>query len=59
LTDREKVSTPVNWKPGEPVIISPALSDADARARFPQGWKTLRPYLRIVELEKAADEAAE
>ena len=59
LTDREKVSTPVNWKPGEPVIILPALSDADARARFPQGWKTLRPYLRIVELEKAADKAAE
>jgi alkyl hydroperoxide reductase subunit AhpC len=55
LTDREKVSTPVNWMPGEPVIISPSLSDEDAKARFPQGWKTLRPYLRIVELPKAAE----
>ncbi len=55
LTDREKVSTPVNWTPGEPVIISPSLSDEDAKARFPQGWKTLRPYLRIVELPKAAE----
>ena len=64
LTDREKVSTPVNWKPGEPVIIASSLSDEDAKARFPQGWKTLlRPYLRIVELPKAAgdvpDKAAE
>ena len=50
LTDREKVSTPVNWEKGQPVIISPALSDEDAKARFPQGWKELRPYLRVVEL---------
>ncbi|HUC18982.1 MAG TPA: peroxiredoxin [Acetobacteraceae bacterium] len=57
LTDREKVSTPVNWKPGEPVIIAPSLSDEDAKARFPQGWKTLRPYLRIVELPKTAGDA--
>jgi alkyl hydroperoxide reductase subunit AhpC len=50
LTDKEKVSTPVNWEKGQPVIISPALSDEDAKARFPQGWKELRPYLRVVEL---------
>lgn len=50
LTDREKVSTPVNWERGQPVIISPALSDAQAKERFPQGWKELKPYLRIVEL---------
>ncbi|MET0314670.1 MAG: peroxiredoxin [Hansschlegelia sp.] len=50
LTDREKVSTPVNWEKGEPVIISPALSNEDAKARFPQGWKELRPYLRVVQL---------
>ena len=52
LTDRHKVATPVNWKQGEPVIIVPSLSDEDAKQRFPQGWKTLKPYLRIVELPK-------
>ena len=52
LTDKQKVATPVNWKPGEPVIIVPSLSDQQARERFPQGWKTLKPYLRIVELPK-------
>jgi alkyl hydroperoxide reductase subunit AhpC len=50
LTDREKVATPVNWEKGEPVIIVPSLSDAEAKARFPQGWKELKPYLRVVEL---------
>jgi len=48
LTDAYKVATPVNWKPGEDVIIVPSLSDADAKERFPEGWKTLKPYLRIV-----------
>jgi len=48
LTDAHKVATPVNWTPGEDVIIVPSLSDADAKARFPQGWKTLKPYLRVV-----------
>lgn len=52
LTDSQKVSTPVNWEPGQPVVISPALSNEDAKARFPQGWKELRPYLRIVQLSK-------
>ncbi len=56
LTDREKVSAPANWKPGEPVIIVPSLSDADAKLRFPQGWKTLKPYLRMVELPEAQGE---
>lgn len=51
LTDREKVSTPVNWKKGDEVIIVPAVSDEDAKARFPQGFKTLKPYLRLVKLE--------
>jgi alkyl hydroperoxide reductase subunit AhpC len=51
LTDSEKVSTPVNWEPGQPVIISPALTDAQAKERFPQGWKQLRPYLRVVQLQ--------
>jgi alkyl hydroperoxide reductase subunit AhpC len=50
LTDSEKVATPVNWKKGEPVIIVPSLSDAQAKDRFPQGWQTLKPYLRVVQL---------
>jgi len=52
LTDREKVATPVNWQPGEPVVIVPSLSNEDAKARFPQGWKELKPYLRMVQLSK-------
>jgi len=51
LTDNEKVATPVNWKPGERVIIVPSLSDKDAEARFPQGWETQKPYLRLVQLK--------
>ena len=48
LTDRQKLATPVNWKPGDDAIIVPALKDEEARKLFPQGWKTLKPYLRIV-----------
>lgn len=48
LTDKHKVATPVDWKPGDDVIIVPSLSDEDAKARFPDGWKTLKPYLRVV-----------
>jgi alkyl hydroperoxide reductase subunit AhpC len=48
LTADHKVSTPVNWKQGEDVIIVPAVSDDEARERFPDGWKALKPYLRIV-----------
>jgi alkyl hydroperoxide reductase subunit AhpC len=47
LTDGYKVATPVNWKDGEDVIIVPSLSDADAKDKFPKGWKTLKPYLRV------------
>jgi alkyl hydroperoxide reductase subunit AhpC len=47
LTDAHKVATPVNWKPGEDVIIVPAVSDEEARSRFPKGWKALKPYLRL------------
>ena len=50
ISDKESVSTPVNWEPGKPVIISPALSDVQAKERFPQGWRELRPYLRLVDL---------
>jgi alkyl hydroperoxide reductase subunit AhpC len=52
LTDAHKVATPVNWKDGDPVIIVPSVSDEEAKQRFPQGWKTLRPYLRVVEQPK-------
>jgi alkyl hydroperoxide reductase subunit AhpC len=52
LTDAHKVATPVNWTDGQPVIIVPSLSDADAKERFPNGWKTLKPYLRMVEQPK-------
>ena len=48
LTDKHKVATPVNWKSGEDCIIVPAVSDEDAKKKFPGGWKTLKPYLRVV-----------
>jgi alkyl hydroperoxide reductase subunit AhpC len=57
LTDAHKVATPVNWTNGDSVIIVPSLSDADAKLRFPQGWKTLKPYLRVVEQPKLPHEA--
>ena len=47
LTDRHRVATPVNWKPGDDVIIVPAVSDEEAKSKFPKGWKTLKPYLRL------------
>ena len=47
LTDAHKVATPVNWKQGEDVIIVPAVSDDEAKTRFPGGWKALKPYLRL------------
>ncbi|MET0533001.1 MAG: peroxiredoxin [Steroidobacter sp.] len=48
LTAQYKVATPVNWKHGEDVIIVPAVSDDEAKQRFPEGWKTVKPYLRVV-----------
>jgi len=48
LTAAHKVATPVNWKPGEDVIIAGSVSDDDARKLFPAGWHAPRPYLRIV-----------
>jgi thioredoxin-dependent peroxiredoxin len=47
LTANYSVATPVNWKEGEDVIIVPAISDEDAKAKFPKGWKALKPYLRV------------
>ena len=48
LTGKHKVATPVNWKNGEDVIIVPSVSDEEAKGMFAQGWKTLKPYLRLV-----------
>ena len=48
LTAEHQVSTPVNWKPGEDVIISGSVSDEQARAKYPNGWRSPKPYIRIV-----------
>jgi alkyl hydroperoxide reductase subunit AhpC len=48
LTARFQVATPVNWVPGEEVIIVPSLPDDMARQRFPEGWRAVKPYMRVV-----------
>lgn len=48
LTAKHSVATPVNWKQGEDCIIVPALSDEAAKEKFPDGWTTVKPYLRVV-----------
>ncbi|MCB2053933.1 MAG: peroxiredoxin [Geminicoccaceae bacterium] len=48
LTAKHSVATPANWNEGEDVIIVPSVSDEAAKTKFPQGWKTLKPYLRVV-----------
>ena len=48
LTAKHQVATPVNWKNGEDVIIVPAVSDEAAKEKFPGGWKTIKPYLRVL-----------
>ncbi|HJS33084.1 MAG TPA: peroxiredoxin [Alphaproteobacteria bacterium] len=48
LTAKHQVATPVNWKRGEDVIIVPSVSDEQAKAKFPGGWKAPKPYMRIV-----------
>ncbi len=52
LSANHKVATPVNWKPGEDVIIAGSVSDDEAKKLYPQGWKAPRPYLRIVSQPK-------
>ena len=47
LTSRHTVATPVNWKPGQDVIIPTSVSDEEAKSKFPGGWKALKPYLRL------------
>jgi alkyl hydroperoxide reductase subunit AhpC len=48
LTAKHQVSTPVNWQPGENVIISGSVSDEQAKERWPEGWEAPKPYIRIV-----------
>ena len=48
LTAKHKVATPVNWKQGEDVIIVPAVSNDEAKEKYPDGWKSPKPYIRIV-----------
>ena len=48
LTAKHAVATPVNWKPGDDVIIAPSVPDEQARQRYPGGWQAPRPYLRII-----------
>jgi len=48
LTAKHKVATPVNWKQGDDVIIAGSVNDEDAKKTYPQGWKSPRPYIRIV-----------
>ena len=52
LTDGYRVATPVNWKQGEDVIIVPAVTDDEAKAKFPGGWRALKPYLRLTKQPK-------
>jgi thioredoxin-dependent peroxiredoxin len=53
LTATHTVATPVNWRPGEDVIIPPSVTDEQAKQKFPAGWKTLKPYLRVVPQPKS------
>jgi len=48
LTAKHKVATPVNWKRGEDVIIVPSVSDEEAKQKYPQGWKSPKPYIRVI-----------
>ncbi len=48
LTAKHKVATPANWQHGQDVIILPAVSNEDAQKQYPEGWKTVKPYLRVV-----------
>ena len=52
LTAKHKVATPVNWQPGDDVIILPSVSEEEAKQKYPGGWKAPRPYLRVVRQPK-------
>jgi hypothetical protein len=48
LTANNKVGTPANWQQGQDVVILPAVNDDEAKAQYPGGWRTMKPYLRMV-----------
>jgi alkyl hydroperoxide reductase subunit AhpC len=52
LTAKHQVATPANWKPGDDVIISGAVSNEQAKEKYPEGWKTPKPYMRVVRQPK-------
>jgi len=52
LTSEHKVATPANWEDGDDVIIVPAVTDEEAKLKYPDGWNTLKPYLRVVKQPK-------
>ena len=56
LTESKGVATPVNWKQGDDCIIPPSVSDDDARAKYPGGWTTRKPYLRTIPQPQDAPE---
>jgi peroxiredoxin (alkyl hydroperoxide reductase subunit C) len=49
--DKNKIATPADWVPGKKVIIPPSIKDEEAKGLFPQGWETVRPYLRLTEVK--------
>jgi len=51
-TDKNKVATPADWKPGDPAVILPSIKDEEAQKLFPQGYQVLKPYLRMVNIPK-------
>jgi alkyl hydroperoxide reductase subunit AhpC len=55
LTANHSVATPADWERGEDVIIVPSVSDEEAREKFPGGWKTVKPYLRVVPEPETAE----
>jgi alkyl hydroperoxide reductase subunit AhpC len=59
LTANYSVATPANWKDGDDVIIVPAVSDEAAKEKFPDGWKTIKPYLRVAPQPNKQAKAAE
>ncbi|HET8749674.1 MAG TPA: peroxiredoxin [Sphingomicrobium sp.] len=59
LTTKHKVSTPVNWKPGEDVVIAGSVTDEEARTLHPHGWKNVTPYMRVTRQPGLAEAPSE
>lgn len=59
LTSQHKVATPVNWRPGDDVVISPSVTDEEAHALHPHGWTALTPYLRLTRQPDETQESAQ